>query len=241
MFHPLEQFEIILFCAHPFPWTTQNVAIAVLLSFVIVLTRYSKWFSLIPTKYQFLLEKLYLFVLDLVKENIGKSYLYFFNIAFTIFFFILLANLQGMIPYSFATTSHLIVTFVFSLSFFLFLNLLGIWKHGSKIFTLFLPAGAPLLLSPFLVLIELISYIARVFSLAIRLFANIMAGHTLLKILAEFGTIMLVQLRLSFLGAFFPILIVFLVTGLELAIAFLQAYVFTVLICIYLNDALNLH
>ncbi len=196
---------------------------------------------LVPTRYQVFFEKFYLFILDLLKENLGKSFVFFFNLIFTVFFLILLANLQGMIPYTFTITSHLVSTFFLSLSLFIFLNILGVLKHGFNFFNLFLPAGAPLILSPFLVVIELISYVARVFSLAIRLFANLMAGHTLLKILAEFGTVMLLQLRLGFLGAIFPILIVFLVTGLELAIAGLQAYVFTVLVCIYLNDALNLH
>lgn len=142
---------------------------------------------IIPNKYQLLFEKVYSFIIELLKENLGATKVFFFNFIFTIFFFILSMNLLGMIPYTFTVTSHLIVTFSFSLGLFIYINFLGFMKNGMHFFGLFLPSGAPLALSPFLIIIELISYIARVFSLSIRLFANLMAGHTLLKILAEFG------------------------------------------------------
>lgn len=242
MLHPLEQFEIfLLFRGCPIPHTVQFFIFLIFFGCVYIIFFFFSNNLLIPTKFQLFFEKLYIFILDLIKENLGKDFLFFLNLLFTIFFFILFLNIFGMIPYVFTITSHLICTFSLSLALFIFLNLLGILKHGYIFLNLFLPAGAPLLLSPFLVIVEIISYFARVFSLAIRLFANLMAGHTLLKILAEFGTTMFVNLRLGFLGAVFPIIIIILVTGLELSIAVLQAYVFTVLFCIYLSDALNLH
>lgn len=142
-----------------------------------------------------------------------------------------------MIPYSFTVTSHLIVTFSLAFALFLGLNILGIFLHRSHFLSLFFPPGAPMGLAPLLVLIEFVSYIFRVLSLSVRLFANLMSGHTLLKILASFS-----WLVVSFYGVFIlPLIIIFIVTGLELAIAFLQAYIFSVLLCIYLNDAFNLH
>jgi ATP synthase subunit 6 len=153
--------------------------------------------------------------------------------------FLLVANLLGMIPYSFALTSHFAITLFLSFLTFFCGVALGFQKHGVHFFSLFLPNGAPFLLAPFLIAVEIISYVARLFSLAIRLFANIMSGHTLLKILAGFGWVLIVYTT-SLLGIV-PVLVVFVITGLEIVIAFLQAYVFTVLSSIYINEALQLH
>ncbi len=230
----------MLFCKKT--WiTNQMIALLLILCFVYFFYTILNKKYLIPNKYQLLFEKIYLFIVELLKENLGASKVFFFNLIFTIFFFILSMNLLGMVPYTFTVTSHLIVTFSFALGLFIYINLLGFLKNGLLFFGLFLPSGAPLALSPFLIIIELISYIARVFSLSIRLFANLMAGHTLLKILAEFGWLMFNSGGIWLVGFVFPTLIIFAVTGLELSIAFLQAYVFTVLVCIYLNDSLNLH
>ena len=183
------------------------------------------------------LELFYEFILNIVNENAGPKGRKFFPLIFTTFIIILTCNVLGMIPYSFTVTSHLIVTFSTALAIFTGMNILGILKHGKHFLSLFFPPGAPLALAPLLVLIEFISYIFRVLSLSIRLFANLMSGHTLLKILATFSWGVV-----SLWGIFLlPVGIILIVTGLEMAIAFLQAYIFAVLLCIYLNDAFNLH
>lgn len=187
--------------------------------------------------WQLALEQLYSLVHNIVEENAGKNGRPYFPIIFTTFMMILICNVQGMIPYSFTVTSHLVVTFSMALSIFIGINILGILKNGSHFLCLFFPPGAPLALAPLLVLIELVSYVFRVLSLSIRLFANLMSGHTLLKILSAYA-----WLAVSAWGLFLvPLVIIFLVTGLELAIAFLQAYIFSVLLCIYINDAFDLH
>lgn len=188
-------------------------------------------------RWQTLLEMFYQVILNVVNENAGPKGKKFFPLIFTTFVIILTCNVLGMIPYSFTVTSHLIVTFSTALAIFTGMNILGILKHGKHFLSLFFPPGAPLALAPLLVLIEFISYIFRVLSLSIRLFANLMSGHTLLKILATFSWGVV-----SLWGIFLlPVLIILIVTGLEMAIAFLQAYIFSVLLCIYLNDAFNLH
>jgi ATP synthase subunit 6 len=194
-----------------------------------------------PTIYQYAIEQLLLFIKNLINSNIGSFFLRYFVVIFSVFIFILLMNLFGMVPYSFTVTSHLIVTFFISFLCFFAINYIGIFRHGLFFFGLFFPEGSPLFLAPLLVFIELLSYIARVFSLAIRLFANLMSGHTLLKILSEFAWAMLTGLGLMSFFFIFPIVIIFLITGLEIAIACLQAYVFTILVCIYLNDSIHLH
>jgi ATP synthase subunit 6 len=188
-------------------------------------------------RWQTLLEMFYQVILGVVKENAGEKGIKFFPLIFTTFMLILGCNVLGMIPYSFTVTSHLIITFTTALAIFAGMNILGILKHRKHFLSLFFPPGAPVALAPLLVLIEFVSYVFRVLSLSIRLFANLMSGHTLLKILASFSWGMV-----SIYGIFvIPIVIIFIVTGLEMAIAFLQAYIFAVLLCIYLNDAFNLH
>lgn len=245
-YSPLDQFEI--FALHKdivesLTFTNSAFFIILLLFLFNTLFKFSlhKHTSFFPNNYYYFTYKLYSFVKDLVKENLGNKYMKFFPLIFFLFNFILFANMVGMVPYSFTVTSHIMVTFTLSFAFFWGINLLGIRKHGFHFLSLFLPGGSPLMIAPFLVIIELVSYLARVFSLAIRLFANLMSGHTLLKILSNFGWLMLSNFGFWIIAAFVPILIVFAVTGLEIAIAFLQAYVFTILICIYLNDSLNLH
>lgn len=187
--------------------------------------------------WQTVLELFYQFILNVVNENAGVKGRKFFPLIFTTFVIILTSNVLGMIPYSFTVTSHLIVTFCTALAIFTGMNILGILKHRKHFLSLFFPPGAPLALAPLLVLIEFVSYVFRVLSLSIRLFANLMSGHTLLKILATFSWGVV-----SLWGIFLlPITIIFIVTGLEMAIAFLQAYIFAVLLSIYLNDAFNLH
>jgi ATP synthase subunit 6 len=203
--------------------------------FLISVKKHNKVF----TPFLIVFNNYYSFVITIIRENFIKKGFFFFPYLFLLMSFLLVANLLGMIPYSFALTSHFAITLFLSFLTFFCGVALGFQKHGVHFFSLFLPNGAPFLLAPFLIAVEIISYVARLFSLAIRLFANIMSGHTLLKILAGFGWVLIVYTT-SLLGIV-PVLVVFVITGLEIVIAFLQAYVFTVLSSIYINEALQLH
>lgn len=165
----------------------------------------------------------------------------FILLLFVTFLFIFFSNLVGMIPYSITITSHVILTLFFSLAFFIGNNIIGVCYHQLNFFMLFLPEGVPVVLVPLLILIEYVSYLCRVVSLAVRLFANMMSGHILLKILIGFGWSILSSCTIYAIFAILPIGVVFCVIGLEFAIAFLQAYVFVVLLSIYLNDVINMH
>ena len=196
---------------------------------------------LLPSRWQSLVEMIYQFVVGLVDEQIGAKGRKYFPLIFTLFLFLLSTNLIGMIPYSFTATSHLIVTFGLSLSLFIGITIVGFQTHGLHFFSFLLPKGAPLALAPFLVVLELISYAFRAVSLGVRLFANMMAGHTLVKILSGFSWTMLSVGPVLAVASIIPFAVVFALIGLEIGVACLQAYVFTILTCIYLNDAINLH
>ena len=196
---------------------------------------------LVPSRWQSFVEMIYEFVVSLVDEQIGSQGRKYFPLIFTVFVFLLFTNLIGMIPYSFTATSHLVVTFGLSLSLFVGITIVGFQTHGIHFFSFLLPKGAPLALAPLLVLLELVSYCFRAISLGVRLFANMMAGHTLVKILSGFAWTMLSIGGILTIASTIPFGIVFALTGLEIGVACLQAYVFTILTCIYLNDAINLH
>ena len=189
---------------------------------------------LVPGRWQSMAEMSYEFVAGLLKETVGNEGRRYFPWIFTLFMFILFGNLLGMIPSAFTFTSHIVVTFAMALSVFLFVTLLAIFKHGIRFFSFFVPPGAPKLMWPLLIPIEVISYLSRPVSLSVRLFANMLAGHTLLKVFAGF------VVALGAAGVV-PLLFIVALTGLEILIAFLQAYVFTILTCLYINDALHLH
>lgn len=202
--------------------------------------------KLVPNAWQSLVELIYDFVLNLVNEQIGghsgNVKQKFFPCVLVTFTFLLFCNLQGMIPFSFTVTSHFLITLALSFSILIGITIVGFQRHGLHFFSFLLPAGVPLPLAPFLVLLELISYCFRALSLGIRLFANMMAGHSLVKILSGFAwTMLFLNNIFYFIGDLGPLFIVLALTGLELGVAILQAYVFTILICIYLNDAINLH
>jgi F-type H+-transporting ATPase subunit a len=196
---------------------------------------------LVPTRWQSIVEMIYEFVVSLVDEQIGSKGRKYFPLVFTTFVFLLFTNLIGMIPYSFTATSHMVVTFGLSLSLFIGITIVGFQVHGLHFFSFLLPKGAPLILAPLLVVLELVSYCFRAVSLGVRLFANMMAGHTLVKILSGFSWTMMSVGGLLSVASVIPFVIVFALTGLEIGVACLQAYVFTILTCIYLNDAINLH
>ena len=190
--------------------------------------------KVIPNRFQIISELLYEFIANMINDNIGHKGKKFFPFIFTLFTFILFGNLLGMLPYSFTFTSHIIVTFALAMFIFLFITLIGIFMHGFKFFGLFVPKGVPMLMLPLMIPIEIISYLSRPISLSVRLFANMMAGHTMLKIFASF------VFSLGIFG-FAPLIIDVALTALEVLIAILQAYVFTILTCIYLNESINLH
>lgn len=245
LFSPLEQFDIIpLLNTFPSNFSFTNASLFLYMNigvivFFLNLAVYKS--SIVPNYLQCIIESLYEFVQDVSFSALNNNANRFFPFIFVMFFFVLSCNLIGMIPYTFTVTSHLIFTFTLGMVSFIGLNIIGLYKHGLHFFGLFLPPGASLSLALLLVPIEIISYVFRVIALSVRLFANMMAGHTLLKILATFAWKMANIGGIFFLLQFFPLAVIFAITGLELAIAFLQAYVWTILICLYLNDAINLH
>lgn len=190
--------------------------------------------TLVPGRWQSLAELSYIFIANMIKDNVGSEGRPYFPFIFSLFMFVLFGNLFGMIPYSFTFTSHIAVTFAMALFVFVGVTLIAICKHKMRFFTLFLPSGIPMFLAPLLIIIEVISYLSRPISLSVRLFANMLAGHTLMKVFAGF------VIALGFLGVV-PWVLIIAITGLEILIAFLQAFVFTILTCLYLNDALHLH
>lgn len=202
--------------------------------------------KLVPNAWQSLVELIYDFVLNLVNEQIGglsgNVKQKFFPCILVTFTFLLFRNPQGMIPFSFTVTSHFLITLALSFSIFIGITIVGFQRHGLHFFSFLLPAGVPLPLAPFLVLLELISYCFRALSLGIRLFANMMAGHSSVKILSGFAwTMLFLNNIFYFIGDLGPLFIVLALTGLELGVAISQAHVSTISICIYLNDATNLH
>ena len=190
--------------------------------------------SIIPSRLQLLSELSYNFIAQLLKDTVGTEGRKYFPFVFTIFMFVLIGNMVGMIPYSFTFTSHIIVTFALATIVFIGVTVLGFVKHGLRFFSFFVIPGLPWYMLPLLIPIEVISYLSRPISLSVRLFANMLAGHTLLKVFAGF----VVSLGVA---GFLPLAFIVALTGLEILIAFLQAYVFAILTCLYINDALHLH
>ena len=209
--------------------------------FLVKLLLLNNKISVIPNRFQYILESIYNFVLNMILESVGPVAKKYFSWIFFLFISLLIINLSGMVPYSFTVTSHLIITFWLGLSVFIGINIVGVRTYGIHFLSLFLPAGVPLTLAPLLVVIEVISYFIRVVSLSVRLFANMMSGHILLKVLLGFAWTMMLANTLLYTLHFIPLLVVFLLIGLEIGVALIQAYVFTILVCIYLNDAINLH
>lgn len=195
--------------------------------------------KLLPSKWSILLESIFASINSMVKEQLGKEiYLPF---IYSTFIFILIANLIGNVPYSYTITSSIIVSIGLSFTLIIGVTILGLSIHKIHFFSFFIPAGTPLALVPLLVLIELLSYSARAFSLGIRLFANLCAGHTLMKILSTFLYQMFASSLLVAVMTLIPFAIFLAIMGLELAVSFIQAYVFSILTCSYIKDALELH
>jgi len=189
---------------------------------------------LVPGRWQSMAEMSYEFIANMIRENVGAEGRKYFPFIFTLFMFILVGNLVGMIPFAYTFTSQIVVTFAMAATIFIGVTVIGLVRHGLHFFSLFVPSGTPLILAPLLIPIEVISYFVRPVSLSVRLFANMMAGHTMMKVFGGF-TVLLGVLGVA------PIILLVALTGFEIMVAVLQAYVFTVLTCLYLNDAIHLH
>ena len=205
------------------------------LAILIIFNLGSKKNSMLPNKIQLLAELSYTFVSKMISDTAGSKAKPYFAFIFSLFMFVLFCNMFGMIPYTFTVTSHIIVTLIMALFIFIAVTIIGFAKHGFKYLSIFVPSGVPVVLLPLITIIEIISYLSRPVSLSVRLFANMMAGHTMLKVFGGF------VISLGLLGGWLPLGFSVALTGLEILVAFLQAYVFAILTCIYLNDALNLH
>lgn len=207
------------------------LAVSAIIFFMIGSTRSR---SLVPGRWQCMAEMVYEFIAGLLRENVGNEGRKFFPLIFCSFMFILFCNLAGMLPYSFTVTSHIAVTFALAAFLFLIVTIVGFARHGLHFLALFAPQGVPGWMMPVIVPIELISYLIRPVSLSIRLAANMIAGHVLLKVIA--GFILPLGIFGILPGAFLVLFI-----GFEIFIACLQAYIFSMLLCVYLNDAVHLH
>ncbi len=190
--------------------------------------------ALVPGRWQVAAEISYEFIANMIRDNVGQEGRRYFPFIFALFMFVFTGNLLGMIPYSFTYTSHIIVTFGMAAVVFVGVTVIGFLKHGVRFFGFFLPHGVPWYMAWLIIPIEILSYLSRPVSLSLRLFANMTAGHTMLKVFAGFVFVLGI-------AGIAPLAMVVALTGLEMIIAFLQAYVFTILTCVYLNDALHMH
>jgi len=238
--NPLEQFKIQrLVDLHvggldaSFTNSSLFMIVAILAITIFLMTAMSGR-ALVPTRLQSMAELSYEFIAGMIRENVGTAGMKYFPFIFSLFMFILFCNLIGMIPFTFTVTSHIIITFAMALVVFVGVSIIGFGRHGLHFLKFFVPAGVPMALLPLLVVIEVLSYLIRPISLSVRLFANMTAGHTMLKVFGGF------VVMLGILGGWAPLAFVVALTGLEVGIAILQAYVFTILTCIYLNDAVNM-
>jgi F-type H+-transporting ATPase subunit a len=195
--------------------------------------------AMVPGRMQTLAEVSYEFIAGTLRNTAGTEGMKFFPLVFTLFMFILTVNLIGLIPYSFTVTSHIIITASLALLVFFTVIIYGIWQHGLHFFKLFVPSGIPVWMMPVIVIIELLSFLSRPISHSVRLFANMLAGHITLKLVAGFVVMLGSIGMVGWIGAIAPLTLTIALTALELLVACLQAYVFTILTCIYLNDAIH--
>src|ERR1700674_402943 len=195
--------------------------------------------AMVPGRLQTVAEMSYEFVASTLRSTAGPEGMKFFPLVFSLFMFILALNLIGIIPYTFTVTSHIVITVALALLVFFTVIVYGFWKHGLHFFKLFVPSGVPIYILPLVVLIEVMSFLSRPVSHSVRLFANMLAGHITLKVFAGFVTMLGAAGLLGWLGAALPLALVVALTALEFLVAFLQAYVFAILTCIYLNDAIH--
>jgi F-type H+-transporting ATPase subunit a len=197
--------------------------------------------AVVPGRLQSVTESAYEFIQGLCLNQIGDEGKKYFPFVFSLFMFVLFGNLIGLLPFAFTFTSHIVVTFALAAIVFVLITVVALMIHGTHFFSYFFPEGAPKALAPLIIPIELISYLSRPVSLSVRLFANMVAGHVMLKVFATFVVLMGGAGAVGFLGASLPLALNVALIGFELLVAFLQAYVFSILTCIYLHDAVHLH
>lgn len=247
--HPLDQFEIAVLANY---WPNQDIRLGVgiitkftlicLFNAMLIRIMFSTDFKKVGrNNLEWLIKESYNLVKNLIQSNTSLVRNQYFLTIFFLFFFILIANFVGLIPYTFTMTSSFLVTFFLAFTYYIGINLIGVFQYKWKLTNIFLPSGVPIMIAPFLILIEVVSYIAKVLSLSIRLFANMMSGHALLKILIGFSWSLVTAGSIYTLIAIVPWVIVTGIMFLEALIAFLQAYVFTILVTIYINDVLVEH
>ncbi|MFL2510235.1 MAG: F0F1 ATP synthase subunit A [Alphaproteobacteria bacterium] len=238
---PLDQFEINPLVNFEvggvnLAFTNSSVSMVITVLFItLFLTLTVNPRSIVPSRMQLISELCYNFIAQLLNDTVGDQGKRYFPFVFSIFMFVLIGNMVGMIPYQFTFTSHIIVTFALATVVFIGVTILGFVNHGIRFFTFFYIPGVPFYMHPLLIPIEVISYLSRPISLSVRLFANMLAGHTLLKVFAGF------VVSMPFFTGVLPLTFIVALTGLEILIAFLQAYVFAILTCLYINDAYHLH
>ncbi|KQZ26678.1 ATP synthase F0F1 subunit A [Mesorhizobium sp. Root552] len=242
---PIHQFHInkiipIEFGGYDLSFTNSSlfmVATVVVASLFLYLATSGR--HLIPSRWQSSAEMTYEFVGSMLKDSAGSQGMRFFPLVFSLFMFILTANLLGLFPYFFTITSHIIVTFALAIMVIGIVVFYGLAKHGLGFFKLFVPSGVPMVLLPLVVAIEAVSFLSRPVSLSVRLFANMLAGHITLKVFAGFVVSLSALGAVGVAGAILPLIMAVALTALELLVAALQAYVFAILTCMYLNDALH--
>jgi F-type H+-transporting ATPase subunit a len=245
--NPIEQFEIheyfpvFKIAGHQIAFTDSAIfmLLAVALTAALMLGA-TAGRRLVPTRMQSVAEVLYEFVADMIRSTAGEHGLKFFPLVFSLFMFVLFANLVGLIPLSFSVTSQIVVTASLALLVFFTVIIHGFWQHGLHFLKLFAPSGVPIFILPMIVVIEIMSFLARPISHSLRLFANILAGHVTLNLVGSFAAMMIAAFGVvGWFGALLPLVFAVALFALELLVALLQAYVFAILTCIYLNDSLH--
>jgi F-type H+-transporting ATPase subunit a len=246
MADPIHQFEITKLVTlgnvggHEIAFTNSALFMAItLVGIWALLVVGSSKRALVPGRMQSIAELSYEFVANTIESTAGPDGMKFFPLVMSLFMFILVANVIGLVPYTFTVTSHIIITASLALLVFFTVIIYGFWKHGLHFFKLFVPHGIPIYILPLIVFIEVLSFLSRPISHSVRLFANMLAGHITLKVFASFVTLLGGLGIAGWLGAVLPLALVVALTALELLVAFLQAYVFAILTCIYLNDAIH--
>jgi F-type H+-transporting ATPase subunit a len=243
---PIHQFEIknlfpiVRIGSHEIAFTNSALFMVVGLGLILALMLgATRSRALVPGRLQAVAEMSYEFVAGTLRSTAGSEGMKFFPLVFSLFMFILVLNVMGIIPYTFTVTSHIIITVAFALLVFFTVIVYGFWKHGLHFFKLFVPSGIPIYILPLVTFIEVLSFLSRPVSHSVRLFANMLAGHITLKVFGGFVTMLGALGFLGWLGALLPLGLTVALTALELLVAFLQAYVFAILTCIYLNDAIH--
>ncbi len=240
MHSPLEQFVIkplipVHIAGIDVSFTQSSLWMFIGISLTIFIMSFLRGKEMVPSRWQNIPEMFYEFIFGMVQNQIGEKAGKYVPFIFTVFMTVFMGNVLGLFPYAFTYTSHIIVTATLAASVLTIITIIGLYLHGFHFFSLFLPHGVPLFVAPLLVIIELTSYLARIISLSVRLFANMIAGHTMLKVFAGFSTMFGIGIGIL------PMFINVAFYGLETLVALIQSYIFTILTCIYLKDAVELH